>query len=243
MNTDPLLVTVGATQQSLRQRLDEATRMTAHGTDPRARQASIDAFAAATSRHLAAVEDVLLPETHRRLGAGDSHIEAYLPAARDLERALVRLKARLYGEQHVAHLPWPEVWHEVRSRLSRHNEAERALVAQLATFLTAGEAGAFADRVYRAEVKAPTRAHPYIPHTGLLGHLARRVWSLADRFWDTAEGRVLPMPVRPHPRDHSHDSLLSQYVTGEPRLDADAPLLGPRHHRHGRHHRDPDGAT
>lgn len=232
MSADPLMVTIGATHQSLLQRLAEATGTTAgRSGNPRARQARIDAFTAATSRHLAAVEEVLLPETHHRLGLADEYIAAYLPVARDLERGLAKVKARLYGEQHVAHLSWPVLWDEVRGELSRHNDAERALVAQLATFLSGDESGELAEKIYRAELRAPTRAHPYIPHTGLLGHLARMVWSLADRFWDTLEGRVLPRPVRPRTRDHDHDSLLAQYLTGEPRLDADAPLIGPRHHR------------
>jgi hypothetical protein len=90
---------------------------------------------------------------------------------------------------------------------------------------------ALADRVYRAEVRAPTRAHPYLPHRGFLGHTARRVWAAADRFWDTAENREVPPPVRPHPKDHSHESLLAQYLVGEPRMDADAPVITHRPRR------------
>lgn len=232
MNANRLVVTVEATHQSLQQRLDEATRGMAPRLSPRERQARTDAFMAATSRHLAAVEEVLLAEAAHRMSSGNETVNGYLPAARHLEQALARLKARLYGEQHVAHEPWSAVWDEVRDSLRRHNEAERVFVAELVTYLDDEEAGTLADQVYRAELRAPTRAHPYIPHSGFLGHLARRVWSLADRFWDTAEGRVVPKPVPPHPRDHSHDSLVRQYLTGEPLFDASAPLIGPRRHRH-----------
>lgn len=232
MNANRLMVTVEATHQSLQQRFDEATRGATARLNPRERQARTDAFMAATSRHLAAVEEVLLAEAARRASSSDEAVTDYLPAARHLEQALARLKARSYGEQHVARLPWRELWDDVRTGLLRHNEAEREFVAELCTFLDDEEAGALADEVYRAELRAPTRAHPYIPHTGLLGHLARRIWSLADRFWDTAEGRVVPKPVPPHPKDHSHDSLIRQYLTAEPLFDASAPVIGPRRHRH-----------
>lgn len=232
MNTNRLMVTVEATHQSLQQRLDEATRPQER-TQPRKRYAVTDAFMTATSRHLAAVEEVLLGEARGRLEDGEERVKEYLHEARHLEQALARLKARLYGELHVAHLPWSQVWETLESQLRRHNDAERRLVADLAGVLDEADSDALAESVYRAELRAPTRAHPYIPHRGLLGHAARRIWSLADRFWDTAEGRTVPQPVRPHPKDSSHDSLMAQYLRAEPLFDAKAPVLAPRRHRHG----------
>jgi hypothetical protein len=224
MNRNMLDVLVEATHESLATRLDEASRP---GKVPQAREhrARVNAFMAATSRHLAAVDETLVPEVVRRMPDGPQRVRAYLHEARFLEKALVRLKARLYGELHVAHEPWAEVWDGVRRQLAAHNEKEAELVRQLTSTLDRQTCEALADRVYRAELKAPTRAHPYLPHTGMLGHAARRMWTVADRFWDTAEGREIPPPVRPRPRDHSHDSLLSQYLVGEPLMDADAPVI------------------
>ena len=54
--------------------------------------------------------------------------------------------------------------------------------------------------------------------------------ALADRFWDAAEGRVIPEPVRPRP--HKHDSLMAQYLVADPKFDDHASLLE-HHHRHG----------
>ena len=75
-----------------------------------------------------------------------------------------------------------------------------------------------------------------LPHLGLLGRVTRRVWAVADRFWDAAEGRVIPDPVRPQPR--THDSLLAQYLVADPKFDDQATLVehhhGERRHRHGR---------
>jgi hypothetical protein len=232
MNPNLLVVTVEATHQSLEQRLDEATRPRRVNGYPQRDRARVNAFMAATSRHLGAVEEALLPEVARRMPDGHDRVKAYLREARLLEQALVRLKARLYGELHVAHAPWAEVWDDVRRRLAGHNEKELELIGDLTATLDREVAQSLADRVYRAELKAATRAHPYLPHTGLLGLAARRVWALADRFWDTAEGREIPPPVRPKPKDHSNDSLMSQYLVGEPRMNAEAPIV--THHPHRR---------
>jgi hypothetical protein len=126
------------------------------------------------------------------------------------------------------------VWEDVRRELDRHNRLERALVADL----VAGDESRsranhdeLADRLYRAELKAPTRAHPYLPHSGLLGRGARRVWAAADRFWDVTEDRTVPQPVRPPSKEHAHDSLVAQYLSGDPHLDAEAPLFTHHHRR------------
>lgn len=228
MTTNRLVVTVEATHQSLAERLEEASRPPTRSR-PRERSARIDAFLAATSRHVAAVEEVLVEEVRRRLPDGAPRAASYLRTARDLELALIRLKARQYGEQHVAHLPMSEVLADVAEALRRHDDEEFRLVTALVGGVEGSETDDLSYAMYRAELRAPTRAHPHLPHRGAFGHVARRVWSMADRFWDAAENRVVPEPVRAHPKDHRHDSLLTQYVTSEPRFDRSAPVFG--HHR------------
>ena len=159
MEQNSLLVTVEATHQSLEQRLAEATRRGAERR-PHDARARVNAFMAATSRHLAAVDEALLPEVARRLPDGHRRAAEYLHAARRLEQALVRLKARLYGELHVAHLPWPGVVDEVRRNLTEYDEVELALVRDLTAGLDRQEADALADRVYRAELRAPPGPTP-----------------------------------------------------------------------------------
>jgi hypothetical protein len=231
MDTNHLLVTVEATHQSLQQRLEEATRSRSRPGLTREAYARTDAFMAATSRHLAAVEEVLVPLATRRVPDGKELSRTYLDEARRLEEAVARLKARLYGELHAAYLSWHEVWQGVREGLERHNEAERLLTVRVAGTMDGHEAADVATELYRAELRAPTRAHPHLPHTGLGGRVARRVWAVADRFWDATENRAVPPPLRPHARRREHESLVSQYLTGEPTFDADAPVLTHRNHR------------
>lgn len=220
MDTNCLEVTVHATHESLQMRLDEATR---RGRHPRDTMAHIDAFVAATSRHLGAVEEVLVPEV-AHLPEGKAEAHDYLRHARSLEEAVARLKARAYGELHAAPVPMRRVWDDVRGTLQRHNEAENRLVTWL-TARSPHHAEALATGVYHAELRAPTRAHPHLPHTGLRGRAARRLWALADRFWDTAENRAVPPPIRPQRKVMDHESLMSQYLTGGPTLDPAAPLV------------------
>lgn len=234
MTVNCLVVTIEATHQSLRQRLDDATDYAALRSKAREQYARTDAFLAATCRHLAAVEEALLPIARHRLPQGGERTKAYLHQAKLLELATAHLKARLYGEAHAAYLSWAEVWDNVRRELDRHNEVELRIAEDLAGVLDRAQSDGLAELLYRAEVKAPTRAHPYIPHSGPVGHAARKIWAAADRFWDTAEGRVVPQPVRPPSKEHAHDSLVGQYLFGGALLDANAPVVAHRRRRGGR---------
>ena len=229
MHANRLVVTIEATHQSLQERLETATQSGAHRSPARDGRARTDAFLAATSRHLAAVDETLVPVCRRSLPQGQRRTREYVHQARRLELALATLKARLYGAMAASHIPWEEVWDDARRELTRHNDLEGDLVHDLVHSVDPVIHDGLADRLYRAELRAPTRAHPYIPHGGPLGSAARRLWAVADRFWDTAEDRMVPQPVRPPSKEHAHDSLMAQYLTGEPRFDADAPVFA--HHR------------
>ena len=58
------------------------------------------------------------------------------------------------------------------------------------------------------------------------------MWALADRFWDTAEGRVIPEPVHAATTP-PRDDLLAQYLVADPKFDTDATIME-HHHRHHR---------
>jgi len=228
-HSSSLAVTIAATQRSLEERLGDALSPHRDPTRPRDRFAATDTFMAATSRHLAAVEEVLLDEVRRVVPASEALLGDYLEAARDLEQSLSLVKARLYGEVHAIQLQWPELWHRVRAELQTHNRLEDQLVGKLLEHGDPDHVDELARAVFDAETHAPTRPHPLLPHTGLLGRWSRRVWAVADRFWDAAEGRVIPDPVKPRP--HRHDSLMAQYLVADPKFDDHASVLAHRHPR------------
>ncbi|QWZ07305.1 hypothetical protein KRR39_17815 [Nocardioides panacis] len=219
-----LAMTVEATHRSLEERVAAA-----RAPSPGRPRDTPDAFLAATSRHLAAVEAVLVPRVRKQSPAGALLSVEYLEAARSLEQTLTLVKARLYGEAHAARLPWPRLWDVVQRQLSEHNRLEIRLVDDLIRYDEPEDLDGLAQRVFDAETRAPTRPHPHLPHTGRASPVARRLWAVADRFWDKAEGRVVPAPVRPVP--HRHDSLLGQYLVGDPHFQEDARMVEPRHHR------------
>ena len=80
---------------------------------------------AATSRHLSAVEAVLLGPVRHTGPDGARLCHEYLHAARRLEHTLALIKGRLYGEAYAIHLAWPDLWEAVRARLDEHNRLER----------------------------------------------------------------------------------------------------------------------
>ena len=180
------------------------------------RRHETDWFYAITSQHLAAAEDVLLPEV-LKLPDGKAKVAAYVANARELERSLRFLKGRIYGDSRVQHLRRDELWREIDRLLDGHETLEtelgKALVDQVR------DVSALTERLLTAEENAPTRAHPSSPHTGQAGRLAHRMWRLADTAWDSAEGRVVPTRYREHPK---RDSALSHYLRGTPIPDPEA---------------------
>ncbi len=229
---ESLALTIEATQRSLDERLREALLPHSDPRRPRDNYAATDTFMAATSRHLAAVEAVVLAPVRHAVPEGGEIVHEYLQIARELEHTLALIKGRLYGEAYAIHLTWSTLWERARAQLEEHNRIERTMVEELIEHGDPTEVDGMARRLFDAETHGPTRPHPLLPHTGILGLVARRVWALADRFWDSAEGRVIPEPV--HPAHHRHDSLMAQYLVADPHFDADATIMEHKHPRHPR---------
>lgn len=205
------------THDHIAEMLDAAATHRASGNEPRRARQLADTFMATTCRHLAAVDDAMLPVARRRLDGGRQMVTAYVLHSRELERTLHAMKARFYGDAHAGRLTCSELWMRVRMLLAEHEMQENAMVERLTETLSDDELTALADRLRRTEGRSPTRPHPYSPHTGLAGRVTHRVWSVFDGFWDSAEGRVIPhQPPPPHPRS---DSLLTRYMLGAPRFD------------------------
>lgn len=204
----------------LRALLDQA-RSAPHtevGTRDRVRET--DAFLAATSRHLAAMAAVLLPQARKHLADGQDRARELITSTRRLEVALNLVKARLYGATFAVRKSWQQVWGEVAEPFEHTLVLERDLVTSLDGELSERDDEDVADRLHDSAEHAPTRPHPFLPHQGALGAVARRLAATVDSFWDTAEGRMFPEPPRPPHRSHS---LLEQYLLGEPEVDEPEP--------------------
>ncbi|MGH3412231.1 MAG: hypothetical protein ACRDPH_04030 [Marmoricola sp.] len=205
-------ISTQATHEVLRSRLEAA--LASHRVAHRSRGdfPHTDTFLASISRHLAAVDAVLLPKAHRLLEDGGVRCHEFVHQSRLLEEALCQVKAKLYGEAHAIHRSWAEVWADVVTEFDATLALERRLVDDLLGRLGPQELDWLASRIYRSERHSPTRPHPFLPHQGLGGRLARRVAAPVDHFWDGTEGRMVPEPVHPP----HHNGLMAHYIIGDP---------------------------
>jgi len=214
--TSLLESTLDSEHRRIREFADTAESAESSAEEPRIRHRTSDTFSAVLSRHLVAVEDVLLPAVKSSTAYGRESVRDYVRHVRELEKVLHELKARVYGAA-TADTDWDELWHEIDRHLDGLDQRESALVEQLREALSAADTRQLAQRFTSAEEKAPTRPHAYTPHTGWVGRLAHRIWRIADGFWDEAEGRVIPhRPPKPPARPNS---LMHRYMTGAPPAD------------------------
>lgn len=208
------------THDNLAARFDNASAMVHTPGQPRKAYEHIDTFLALASRHLNAVDAVLLPAVRKHMPDGGHVVHDYLRSAKNLELALAHVKAREYGSAYDANRSWESVWHDVGDALAAHRRAETDVVDRLTERLAGGDLDALTERLHRAEPGAPSRPHPYTPHTGLAGQFARRVMHAVDSFWDTAEGRMVPRATRPQRRAPGR---FVQYLLADPRFDEEEP--------------------
>jgi hypothetical protein len=206
-------ISIEATHEVLRGRLKAALAAQGVPQHSRGEYPLTDDFLASTSRHLAAISSVLLPQVHHHLPTGGERAKEFVGQSRRLELALSQIKAKLYGEAHAIHRTWGEVWAGARREFEQTLVLERQLVDDLMGALTAENLDALASKVYHAELHSPTRPHPYAPHQGLGGRISRSLLNRVDHFWDSTEGRMVPEPVQP--RDHSHDGLITHYLLAD----------------------------
>ena len=171
-----------------------------------------DWFYAIAAQHLAAAEDVLLPHV-RRLPDGDELVTRYVGNAKELERSLRFLKGRQYGDSRFVDLQHDDLWRQIDRLLDEHETMETTYGRRISEQLDGPDVNRLTENLLEAEEIAPTRAHPYSPHTGSAGRLAHRMWRMADAAWDSAEGRVIPTKYHAHPK---RDSALSHYLYGTP---------------------------
>lgn len=196
--------------------LDQARSAPHNEVGTRDRVRETDAFLAATSRHLAAMAAVLLPQARKHLADGHDRARELITTTRRLEVSMNLAKARLYGASYAVHHNWPEVWDQVAEPFQQTLELETQLIRDLDAVLSTTDDEELADRLHESARHAPTRPHPFLPHQGPMGAVARRVAAKVDSFWDTAEGRMFPEPPKPPHRSHS---LLEQYLLGEPEFE------------------------
>ena len=216
---DVLRRSIQQTHDGLAERLQAARAMGAPPEEPRQDYQRIDLFLATASKHLHAVDAVLLPRARKQVPDGGHLVHDYLRSAKDLEVVLAHVKAHEYGSVYESGYAWPGVWSDVRTAMWDHRRHEQVLGDRLTASLDDPAIDVITERLRNAEFAAPTRPHPYTPHTGLLGLVARRVMHTADSFWDAVEGRTVPEQKRAPKKEPGR---FTQYVLGDPHFDEES---------------------
>jgi len=173
----------------------------------------IDLFLSATSKHLHAVDQVVLPVARAR---GDGLVHDYLAAAKAFEVVLAHAKAHEFGSVYETSFDWAGVWDDVEEGFAEQWEQESRIAVHLTEELPDEDLRRLCVDLDAAEAKAPTRPHPFLPHTGAGGSLARGVMRVADAFWDAVEGRFVPQQQA---KSHKRPGLIGQYLMADPRFD------------------------
>jgi len=204
---------IAHTHDGLVQRLEAARAVKSRPEQSRRGCPPIDLFLSETSRHLHAVDEVLLPPARSRCRDGRSLVHDYLGTLHELEVALAHAKAHEYGSTWETRYDWSGVWDDVDAGLAHHRRQEEQVGLGLTHTLDDEELAELTGRLGVAEEHAPTRPHPYLPHTGAAGRASRRLMRMVDGFWDSVESRYVPEHQAP---PHKRPGLLGQYLLADP---------------------------
>jgi hypothetical protein len=192
---------VEADHAAISEAFQAATAVEPRQTEPR-REAA-DGFLAVLSRHVTAVEDILYPAMQQLPGGRETaqfclHCpDSAIHQLRELELSARHLIAELYGEAHET-TPYAELWQRIAARLAWHVSDEEALCKQLDDALPEPQRRRIAVAFVHTFDRAPTRPHPYTPHSRRLGRAMHRIFSAVDRAMDVMDSRITPQkPVAP----------------------------------------------
>ncbi|SFB74375.1 hypothetical protein SAMN04487968_101264 [Nocardioides terrae] len=205
---------VGSTHDDLAARMETARHMQGTRDDPRLERHRIDDFLGGTSRHLHAIDDVMLPE-YAKVPDGKALCHDLTASVKRLEVLLYHVNAHEYGSTIEGHYAWPELWADVEQALGDERRHEEELARRLTERLDDERLAELTGRIQRVEPQEPTRPHPHQPHGGMLGRVSRGVMRRTDAFWDMAQGRIVPEPEHEPKRK---PGLLGQYLLGSPRM-------------------------
>jgi len=209
--TDCLKESVQHTYDDLAERLDVASKVAASPDHSRRGCPPIDMLCASVSQHLHAVDDVLLPCLPMHHDTRD-----YRAAEHEMSVVLSHVKAHEFGSTYETGFSWSRVWDDVLDAMVALRREEETLVTHLCAMLEDDELRKMTEEMERKEPREPTRPHPYLPHSGAGGQMARRVMRVVDGFWDTTEGRYVPEPPK---RERKKPGLIAQYFMADPRFD------------------------
>jgi hypothetical protein len=170
-----------------------------------------DAEVATLGGHLAAVEAVLYPVARRHLAGGRAAVAAQQRLDRRIERLMRLIEGRFYGDAYAIDMKVEQLQDQLAQLVEVSRRTELDLARRLDRTLTTAHRAAVADSFAAAMAHAPTRPHPYLPHSMGLGKLSFRVSALWDRALDVMDNRTVPGTTPPR-RPKRRLTLWDRYV-------------------------------
>lgn len=207
---------IARTHDTLAERLGAARTAMPDRSQSRRGCAPVDYFLSETSKHLHAVDEVLLPAA-RRCHDGRQLVKEAIRSQKSLEVVLFHVKSHEYGSVWERNIDWTTMWAEVDRALADQRRHEETVGGELDDLLGETERARAVERLSRRTEEEPSRPHPHLPHTGLFGGTSRRVTRVTDAWWDMAEGRFTIRPAVTHKRP----GLMWQYLLASPRFETD----------------------
>lgn len=132
---------------------------------------AVDVFLSAVTRHVTAVNAVLVPAARRKLDDGYELGRAFVEQSRRFELALNQVKAKLHGAAYAQRRTWASLWSDAQREFDHLWELEERLAEELVA-ARVGTDPDWTTVLNRVERYASTRT-PWIPHQGVRAHLAR----------------------------------------------------------------------
>ncbi len=158
--------------------------------DPRRALRAADTAVAAISAHMYSVQTSIYPVARRRLPDSRPRIAELCAQGRETSSVLRGISQHIQGDVHRP----GESMGALRERLAeleeQHIAAEDILVADLEKELSPDERRRLIMSFRRAMRRAPTRPHPYIPRSAVVGGLVLRLAGSWDHVLDTMDARV-----------------------------------------------------
>jgi hypothetical protein len=170
-----------------------------------------DAEVATLGGHLAAVEAVLYPVARRHLAGGRAAVAAQQRLARRIERLMRRIEGRFYGDAYAIDLEVEQLQDRLAQLVEVSRRTELDLARRLDRTLSTEHRAAVVHSLAAAMAHAPTRPHPYLPHSMGLGKLTFRMSALWDRALDVMDNRRVP-GTTPRRRPKRRLTLWDRYV-------------------------------
>jgi hypothetical protein len=147
---------------------------------------------AVLSGHLAAVEAVLYPVARQRLDRGRAVVAAHQRLARRIERRMRLIEGRFYGDAYAIDRRVEPLQRQLAPLVLAYRGSEMDLARRLDATLTTAQRRAVAESFAAAIEHAPTRPHPYTPHSRWLAKFVFRVCALCDSAFDVLDNRRVP---------------------------------------------------